>query len=748
MREIAVVILLMVVFGSATTVAQSSINVIPKPDSVVYINGAFRYSAASVISSDDNLGKLAEYLSEQLALFTKISPALVGGKSTDGSGLITLDIDSTSAPANPESYKLDISREKIALTARTEAGLFRGIQTLLQIFPPADSLAPQEVYLIPCCTIIDHPRFSWRGLNLDCCRHFMTKDFIKRYIDLLAYYKFNILHWHLTDDQGWRIEIKKYPRLTQVGAWRKEPDGSVYGGFYTQEDIREIVAYAESRYINVVPEIEMPGHCMASLAAYPENSCTGGPFDVGIQWGVYKDVYCAGRDSTFIFLENILDEVMQLFPSHYIHIGGDEVPKDRWKACPRCQRRIKDNNLKDEEELQSYFIKRIEKYVESKGGEIIGWDEILEGGLAPGATVQSWRGVDGAIQAAQSKHNTIVSPGDYAYFDRSVDELDLDTVYSFNPVPAGLSPDESKYVLGTEANMWSERAPQETVDSKLFPRILALSEVGWTELRKKDYKEFHNRLEGQYERLSCLGVDYGLERKAIGYKTYFDEVKKDFTIELESLQAGTKIRYTLDGGIPSLSSPLYESPLTVKGTSQLIAQSVMNGKLVGNPIDLAFMISKTLNASVSLNIPFWRKYPASGAGSLVDGVRGTMDFRDGLWQGYEGVDIDAVIDLGRQTEISQIGAGFYQNTSSWIFMPDSVVFSVSTDGVKYNQLGVARNDVPQKDPDPVKKDFTLEFGKQNIRFLRVQAKNIGVCPPWHEGAGGKAWLFIDEVYAN
>ncbi|MFZ1081971.1 MAG: family 20 glycosylhydrolase, partial [Candidatus Kryptoniota bacterium] len=455
-----------------------------------------------------------------------------------------------------------------------------------------------------------------------------------------------------------------------------------------------------------------------------------------------------GKESTFTFLEDVLTEVMDLFPSHYIHIGGDEVLKDRWKACPYCQKRIKDEGLKDEDGLQSYFIKRIDKFVESKGREIVGWDEILQGGLAPGATVQSWRGVDGAIQAAQSKHNTVVSPGDYTYFDKSVNELSLDTVYSFDPVPQSLNADESHFVLGTEANVWTEHVPQDTLDRQAFPRLLALSEVAWTQPQKKNYGDFHNRLEVQYDRLTYLGVDYGLERKAIVFETKLDTVKDEFEITLTAAQAGTQVRYTLDGSAPTLASRLYDGTIIMKGAFELIAQSEMKGRLVGNPVDLTFIISKAINSTVSLKNSYSKKYPAGGAGSLVDGIRGTMDFHDGLWQGYQGVDIDAVIDLGKEKEISQAGAGFYQEYDSWIFMPDSVEFFASNDGASFTNVGVVKNDVPQNDSDTVKKDFIVSFDKRTARYIKMVAKNIGVCPPWHEGAGGKAWLFIDEIFAN
>ncbi len=634
------------------------------------------------------------------------------------------------------------------LKAKTEAGLFRGIQTLLQLIPLPDSSSAGK-FEIPACKIVDYPRFAWRGLNLDCVRHFMTKDFIKRYIDLLAYYKFNVFHWHLTDDQGGRIEIKKYPKLTEVGAWRKEADGQIYGGYYTQKDIKEIVAYAKSRFITVVPEIEMPGHCEASLASYPENACVPGPFEVGTQWGVYKDIYNPAKKSTFTFLDNVLDEVLKLFPSHYIHIGGDEVPKVEWKENAACQNLMKAKGLKSEEELQSYFIRKIQKFLESKGRQIIGWDEILEGkGPDAGGVVESWRGIDGAIQAAKNGHSTILAPGGYTYLSQDADVLSLDTVYSFDPMPPGLTPEQQKYVLGTEASMWSEHAPQETVDSKMFPRLLAIAEDAWTNPDSKNFPNFYKRLQVQYHRLAYLGVDYGLERKAISYQTTFDKEKKAFTISLTPTQSGITLRYAIGDTLTLADSRLYEQPVTISSTATFITQAEMNGRLVGNPIYLSFITDKALDAGISVEEPYSPEYSAGGVQSLVDGIRGTKNFRDGLWQGYQGTDIDATVDLKKEETISQVGAGFYQSISSYIFMPTSVEFFVSKDGANFDSVGVVENSVPDKDPDTFIKDFTLSFKPREVRYVRMIAKSIGVCPPWHIGAGAKAWLFIDEIFAN
>jgi len=365
------------------------------------------------------------------------------------------------------------------------AGLVYGSQTVRQL------LASRP---IPLLRLVDRPRFPWRGLMLDEARHFFGKEFIKQLIDLLVLHKLNIFHWHLCDDQGWRIEIKSRPRLTEVGAWR-EANGRRYGGFYTQADIREIVTYAQNRFVTVVPEIEMPGHTTAALAAYPELSCTGGPFAAATGWGIFHDVLCAGNDATFAFLEKVLGEVLELFPSKFIHIGGDECPKTRWKTCPRCQRRIRDERLNDEHELQSYFIRRIEKFLNANGRRLIGWDEILEGGLAPNATVMSWRGMSGAVAAARAGHDVVASPTSHCYLDYSYERTSVEKAYSFNPIPAELTDEQHKHILGVQGNMWTELTPTVAdVERQIWPRLCALAEVAWSPAGQRDFADFSARL--------------------------------------------------------------------------------------------------------------------------------------------------------------------------------------------------------------------------------------------------------------
>jgi hexosaminidase len=398
---------------------------------------------------------------------------------------ITLTLDDADTTLGDEGYKLQVTPTRITIRAPNPAGLFYGSRTLQQL------LARRPV---PALQIVDRPRFVWRGLMLDEARHFFGKEFVKRVIDLLALHKLNVFHWHLCDDQGWRLEIRKRPRLTEVGAWRPG-DGQRYGGLYTSADIREIVTYAQSRYVTVVPEIEMPGHATAALASHPELSCTGGPFDVATRWGIFEDVFCAGNDATFAFFQDVLGEVLELFPSKFIHIGGDECPKTRWRACPKCQKRIRDERLADEHELQSYFIRRVERFLNAYGRQLIGWDEILEGGLAPNAAVMSWRGMSGAVAAARAGHDVVASPTSHCYLDYSHEKIDLERAYSFDPIPAELTDEQRKHILGIQGSMWTELTPTATdVERQIWPRLCALAEVAWSPPGPRDFAGFSARL--------------------------------------------------------------------------------------------------------------------------------------------------------------------------------------------------------------------------------------------------------------
>lgn len=746
--------------------------IIPMPVSIEHQSGHFTLHSDDAITYDgcDGVSGVADYLGHFLRKSTGY-----GLEITEGAwGVITLVLDSA-ARMQPEEYRLVVTRKKVTLTAGTPAGLFRGVQTLRQLLPPQiEAAEPVQgiKWTMPCVEINDYPRFIWRGMHLDVSRHFFDVEFVKRYIDLIALHKMNTFHWHLVDDQGWRIEIKKYPELTETGAWRadhedmpwsnrpgqKPGEKATYGGFYTQEQIREVVAYAAERHINVVPEIEMPAHVGSVLAAYPQYSCTGGPFTVptGGVWPI-TDIYCAGRDETFSFIEDILTEVMDLFPSPYIHIGGDEADKTEWKKCKLCQARIRKEGLKDEAELQSYFIKRIERFVSSKGRHLIGWDEILEGGLAPGAAVMSWRGFQGGIEAARSGHYVVMTPVSHCYFDYyqadpSTEPLafggytTLKKVYSFEPVPAELTPEEAKFVLGAQANLWTEMIRTGShAEYMVLPRMTALSEVLWSPAALRDWASFTDRLPSMTERFDVMGINYSHGTFRVEMETVFDTVSKSVMVKLLSEQPDPVIRYTTDGSDPSLSSPVYDSPVTISDRTTIKAAVFRDDILMGKISEKEMLVNKATGCPVKYNTLYHPKYQANKEVTLVDGIFGSKSFNDGHWQGFEGTDMDVVIDLGEEMPVTCVTAGFIANTGSWIFLPQWVEYSVSSDGSTFNVV-----DRQVIDTDPAEQ-VTGRIDVRSVplqargRYVRVLAGSLGTCPPWHAGAGGKAWLFSDEI---
>ncbi len=496
-----------------------AIHVIPVPAKIRIQDGVFSLSAETEILVEEGCEALwgcATFLSDIISTATgfRFAPTMVSANDVPKQS-ITFTHRGCGPDLGCEGYLLDVVSDGVTVAASDAAGAFYAVQTLRQLFPTEIECggrgSADMVWTAPAVRIHDAPRFRWRGLMLDCCRHFMTKSFVKRYIDLLAYHKMNRFHWHVTEDQGWRIDIDRYPKLVDVGAWRTEGDGTRYGGYYSKLDVRDVVDYAASRHVTVIPEIEMPGHAIAALAAYPELSCRGRPLDVATTWGIFDDVYCAGNDRVFTFLQDVLTEVMELFPSEYIHIGGDECPKARWKECSRCQKRMEREGLRNESELQGYFIGRIAEFLALNDRRLVGWDEILEGGLPETATVQSWRSMDGAIQAARSGHDAIVSPTSHAYFDFDVATTSLEQVYSFDPIPEALSGEERKRILGGECTMWTERAPQDTVDNKVFPRLLAMAECLWSPPECQDFTDFRRRMQFHCARLEVLGVSCGPE---------------------------------------------------------------------------------------------------------------------------------------------------------------------------------------------------------------------------------------------
>ena len=754
------------------------ISVIPRPLKLERRPGelllAPKGAAILVPPGDAEVRGTAAELAARLSRCTLAAFGLAEGESIPA-GVSNAILFKKAAGLAAEGYRLTAGPTGVTLEASTPQGFFYAVQTLYQLLPPAIyGRTPDTTvrWAVPGVAIEDAPRFPWRGLMLDVSRHFFPKEFVKSVIDDLAMHKINTFHWHLTDDQGWRIEIKKYPKLTEIGAWRadrenktwndreplKEGERATYGGFYTQEDIREVVAYAKSRYVTIVPEIEMPGHCMSALAAYPQLSCTGGPFTVppGGVWPIVN-VYCPGNDETFAFLEDVLTEVIALFPGDTIHIGGDEVDKTNWKACPKCQARMKAEGLKTEEELQSWFIRRIEKFLNSKGKKLMGWDEILEGGLAPNAAVMSWRGTEGGIAAARDKHDVVMTPTSHCYIDYYQGRPDveppgiggylpLSKVYAFEPTPSELGPDEARHILGPQANLWTEYVPTTPqAEYMTFPRLAAMAEVGWSAKDARSWKDFTARMTAQYERYRRAGINYARSAFNVECIPSIDTATKTMVVRMETETRNPDIRYTLDGTDPRPKSSRYAAPLGIDRTATLRAGVFENGKLQGAITETRFTVHKAMGKPVQLAFSYKDQYAGGGPSGLTDGLRGTKSHMDGRWQGFEGDDLEAVIDLGAPMTVSRIKAGFLQNPGAWIFFPESVEFAVSADGRDYRVVGTAANLAPLNAEGTMTKDVTADAGSAAARYIKVRAKNIGVCPPGHPGAGSKAWLFCDEI---
>ena len=726
-------------------------DLIPFPSYINMGTGSFVFNAMTTVLYNTNDIELNKAIQPFVNQFRNVSALslLIEETNKHTKNVVQVIIDKKADTLGEEGYYLSVNKDKIIISAFNYTGIYYAFQTLRQLLPKEiESTAKVDKlkWEVPCLTISDKPRFQWRGMQLDCGRHFIDKKSIKRYIDFLSYYKMNRFHWHLTEDQGWRIEIKKYPKLTEVGAWRTETDGSRYGGYYTQDDVKEIVAYAAEHFITVIPEIEMPGHSVAAIASYPFLSCTGLPINVEHNWGVHKDIYCVGNDSSFTFIQDVLDEIISLFPAKYIHIGGDEAPKFRWEHCSKCQARIKKEGLKDEFELQSYFIKRIEAYLKTKDRSIIGWDEILEGGFAPSATVQSWRGIEGAIKAATSGHDAIVSPNISTYFNRDAKILDLKKVYSFEPIPQVLNSEQSKHILGGECNLWTERCNQEEIDDRMFPRLLAMTEALWSLPQNKNYDAFYERVQKHYSVLDMMGINYGYETQPFVFKSAFDKVSNTFTVTIIPGQSNIKFYYTTDGSNPTVKSNNYTKPIVFSKSGSMKVAVFINGKRLGDVFERNIIVSKAVGKKVKLTYPYSKSYEASGDLALTDGIKGSDDYNDKIWQGYESKDVEAVIDLEKTETINKITAGFLQNEHSWIFMPEYIEYYLSDDGINFKLVENLKNDIPQDGVKTIIKDYICT-PKESIkaRYIKVHAKNIGKCPSWHPGTGGDTWLFIDEV---
>lgn len=733
-------------------------DIIPYPNNVTYKEGFYDLSRCKVINSM-NLDEVT--LKNVRAFAESINLDVVICKTCTSKGVNFISNPSIAQ----EAYVIDVTKKGVKVEASGLRGFNYAIQTLRQLGTK-----------IPCLHIEDSPRFAYRGLHLDEARHFFGKAQVKKYLDIMAYHKLNTFHWHLTDDQGWRIEIKKYPELTSVGSKRNGTcikrnyntnDHIPYGEgmWYTQDDIREIVEYAALKGIEVIPEIDLPGHMLAALAAYPHLGCSGGPYDVWHRWGVSKEVLCAGNEEIYSFLEDVLTEVCSLFPSKYVHIGGDECPKDSWQNCEKCQAKIKELGIKSDAEhtaehyLQSYVMNRVEEFLKTKGKSVIGWDEILEGSPSKSATVMCWRGEKDGLKAATLGHDVIMTPTTYCYWDyyqaTDIDNepfaiggyVPVELVYSYEPCPEYMSELGGDHILGVQANMWTEYidAPGH-LEYMILPRLAALSEVQWCRPENKDWNRFLSGMDRLCESYRQMGYRYA--DHIFGVRGYVQADKDDRCAKvcLETI-GDAPIRYTLDGTDPDLNSKKYEGPLEISSTCLLKASAEVEGVLT-RPYVQQFTFHKAVGRSIELTYPSQAEFASTTGEELLDGVRGPAIHKSKEWCSWMAKPFEAVIDMGNTQPYSRVEIGYFSNKPSQIFNPLNLSVSVSDDGETYTEIASSTlQPEGEFEPDGLK-SISVTFPQTSARYMKIKADCLPNVPEWHHYAGRKAWLYIDEVIVH
>ena len=749
----------------------SDYEIIPKPLDVNCKGDAsfLLKDGVSVIYPENNqkMQDNAEFLVDYVEKQTGVKLTSHAGMPVDGAICLTLDLSDD----NAEAYKLIVNDKRVCISGASEAGVFYGIQTLRKSLPVAQdinvNLSAVEIY--------DKPRFAYRGAMLDVARHFYTVDEVKTFIDMLALHNINRFHWHLTDDQGWRIEIKKYPKLMSVASERKETvvgrwysgiyDGKPYGGYYTQDELRDVIDYAAKRHITIIPEVDLPGHMQAALTAYPELGCTGGPYEVRTIWGVSQDVLCVGNDFTLQFVKDVLSEVADIFPSEYIHIGGDECPKVRWEKCPKCQERIKSLGLKSdakhtkEQRLQSYMIQEAAKYLKEKGKRIIGWTEILEGGLVPDATLMSWIGESGGIEAAHQHHDVIMTPNTYLYFDyyqsKKVEDeplaiggyLPIEKTYNYEPMPKELTKEEQQYIKGVQANLWTEYIPVfSQVQYMVLPRLGAAAEVQWTDPSKKDYKDFLRRVPHLVAVYDCYGWNYATHVYDVNVDMKADTVNHVLNVQLSTM-ADDPIYYTLDGQDPTEKSLKYTKPFTIDQSVVLKTMAVHPDRTSKISVDTIRFNKATLKPVVLLQ-PNESRFSPDGPVVLVDGRNGNHSFDTGAWLTVAGNDLEAVINMQAETILSSASVHVYVRKDAWLFDARGFSVSVSSDNKNYKEVASQEyKQMQESDSDGII-EHELSFDPCKATYVKIKVISEKSMPDWHWDAGKAPFLLVDEIILN
>lgn len=775
MRNIFLIAAILAITTSCCKTAENAISVVPYPNEVEIKCGSFNACGAEFHISDcidEASTKVIENFASRLAIACG-QECTINNQNPSKGFIFILDSEMSA-----EAYSIKVGRKVVKVSAPDLNGFNYAIQTLKQMLPVeiyGTTALIDTDWSLPCCKINDAPRFGYRGMHMDVSRHFFDVAAVKRYLDIMEIHKLNTLHWHLTDDQGWRVEIKKYPKLTEVGSIRnktvighisrsKNYDHTRYGEgyWYSQEEIKEIITYAAGKGITIIPEIDLPGHMLAALAAYPEFGCTGGPYEVWGDWGISDDVLCAGNEKAMLFLEDVLAEICELFPAEYVHIGGDECPKVRWETCPCCQAKIRELGLKDDDKhqavhyLQSYVMARMEKFINAKGKRIIGWDEILEGEVAPDATIMSWRGVAGGLEAVRLGHDAIMTPNTFFYLDyyQSDDKeneplaiggyLPVEKCYSYEPFTADMTDEEKAHILGVQANLWTEYIADEAhLQYMLLPRMAALSEVQWCQAENKDWDRFLASADDFCAIYDMTGYNYARHifhpKMSVGTNP-----EKNCVEVVLSTQGEGEVRYTLDGTEPGAESLLYTAPIEINGDCTIRATAVRNGKTDGH-VAKDFTYHKAMGRPISVSHMPHRSYTFSCPELLINGIKGGNNYKNGDWAGWHGFPLEAVIDMETGCTFSSVSIGALIEKGDFIFNPMNLCVAVSEDGNNYTEIARAEYPIEgRNDPNGVK-EYSVTFQETSARYLKVSAKTLEALPDWHPGAGYGAFLFIDEI---